>query len=72
MLKLYNLDYSKDIVRFGNSTYNLAATFRKVALYYKAAKQVRKIYKTGISRKASATYTVKNTIVDVFNLADKL
>lgn len=71
-LELHNLDYSEDIAQFSNSTHDLTATFRKVALNGEAARLLRKMFETGIGRHASATHTVKDASVDVFSLADKI
>lgn len=46
MLELHNGDYSQDITRFGNSTYDLAATFRNTALNRKAARVVRAAFES--------------------------
>jgi len=72
MLELYNLNYSEDIAIFSNLTYNLTATFRKKALYYKATRILRTIYKIGMSRKASGAYIIKDASVDIYSLIDKL
>lgn len=70
--ELYNLDYTLDYNSKGNSTYNLVAIFRKVALNRKQNKVTRKIQESDIGRKGSNRYTNKDATLDVFSLADKL
>ena len=61
-----------DIAYFGNSIYDLAATFRKVVLNREATNIIRHIFEASIGRKGSGTYTIKDTSVNVFSLVDKL
>ena len=72
MLELYNLDYSEDIVYYSNLTYNLVATFRKVALNCEASRILRKMFEIGISRKASSSYSIKDASIDIYNRGEKL
>ena len=72
MLELYNLDYSEDIVHYSNSTHNLVATFRKVALNRKASRILRKMFETGIGYKASSSYSVKDASIDIYSRGEKL
>ena len=72
MLELHNLDYSKDIVYYSNSTYNLVVTFRKVALNRKASRILRKMFEIGIGRKASSSYSVKDASIDIYSRGEKL
>ena len=72
MLELYNLNYSKDIARYANSTYDLAATFKKVALNREASSYIRTILEARLSRATSASYTAKDYFINKFSLIDKL
>ena len=69
-LELYNLNYSEDIAQFANSTHNLAATCRKVALNRETTRIYRKMFEA--SSKVSTKHTQKNSKVDIFSLAYKI
>ena len=71
-LELYNLDYLEDISQFGNSTYDIAATFRNKALNREALKVYRRMFKVGISYQRTTYRIAKNDYVNVFSLVDKL
>ena len=72
MLELYNLDYSKDIAYYSNSTHNLVTTFRKVTLNREASRLLRKAFEASISRKGSSSYSVKDTSLDIYSRSKKL
>jgi hypothetical protein len=72
MLELHNLDYSEDIKINANSTYNIRATFKKVALNRKARNVVRSILKSSIDINIITSYSAKDLTIDVISLSNKI
>lgn len=71
-LELYNLDYTIDYKVNANSIYDIAATFRKVALNRESNRKHRDMFESGISIEGSNSYSYKDDSVDIFSQGDKL
>lgn len=72
MLELYNLDYAINYKVNANSTYNIAATFRKVVLNRESNQKHRKMFESGISIEGSNSYSHKDNTIDIFSQGNKL